>query len=593
MLIQSYRVIKQIGQGGFGKTFLVVDESQSPPILCVIKQWSQDQKEFQLEALRLEELGSHPQIPKLIAYFEQDLCFYLVQEFVDGNNLARIMEEEGAFSEARIWQILDNLLPVLEFIHDRQIIHRDIKPENIIRRHSDGQLILVDFGAAKLVSEIDQYQTGISIGSPQYAAPEQARGKAVFASDLYSLGLTCIHLLTQIPPFDLFDVTNNCWAWRQYLIVGVSVSGSAGVSHHLSRILDKLIQNDVSRRFQSADEVMQAINGQTKLPPKVQTSPWQCLNTITATEIGGVNSIAISPPLEADKFLLASGSDDKTIRLWHLDTKQARTSPIATLHGHSHAVVSVAFSPDGRILATGSDDKTIKLWDINTSQEICTLSGHSRPVKSVSFSPDGEILASGSWDKTIKLWHVKSGKEVCSLKGHQLQVTAVAFSPQSEANSLPLLASASFDRTVRLWEPVSEGAIAVNSSQVTYRNRYTFSDHAWAVLSVAFSPNGKVLATGSDDRTIKLWDVNTGQIINTFSGHSWSVVALAFSSDGEMLISGSCDKTLKLWKVSTGQVIAIAEHSDSISAVAVCPSTQLIASSSKDKTIKLWISPDI
>lgn len=414
LLIQErYRVIKPIGQGGFGKTFLAVDERHSPPVPCVIKQfWPQNKAHsslqqaeelFQQEALRLEELGKHPQIPALIAHFEQEQCLYLVQEFIDGTNLAKVMESEGAFSEAQIWRILNDLLPVLKFIHLRQIIHRDIKPENIIRRHADGCLVLVDFGAAKLVSGIDQYKTGTSIGSPQYVAPEQARGKAVFASDLYSLGLTCIHLLTQIPPFDLFDVANDCWAWQQYLPIGVS--------ERLSQILDKLLQNAVSRRCQSADEVMQAINSQSKTQhpshgnasasaqTKIKIPPWQCLDTLTGNSgrLGGVNSVAISPPVEAYKYtsLLASGSDDKTIRLWNLNTKQA----IATLYGHSHAVQSVAFSPDGQILATGSDDKTIKLWDINTSQEICTLSGHCHAVKSVSFSPDGKTLASASWDK--------------------------------------------------------------------------------------------------------------------------------------------------------------------------------------------------
>lgn len=152
----------------------------------------------------------------------------------------------------RFGNTTEDLLPVLKFIHDRQVIHRDIKPENIIRRNSDGRLVLVDFGAAKLVTGIDQYKTGTSIGSPEYVAPEQARGKAIFASDLYSLGVTCIYLLTQIPPFDLFDVANDCWAWRQYL--------TSGVSDRLSQILDKLLQNAMSRRFQSADQVMQAIN---------------------------------------------------------------------------------------------------------------------------------------------------------------------------------------------------------------------------------------------------------------------------------------------------------------------------------------------
>lgn len=227
---------------------------------CVIKQLSLHNQApealekakilFGQEATRLEELGKHPQIPALLAYFEFEQNLYHVQEFIDGINLAQLLEEQGAFSEAQIWQLLNNLLLVLKFIHNRQIIHRDIKPANIIRRHSDKSLVLVDFGAAKLVTNITQFQTSTSIGSPEFVAPEQAKGKAVFASDLYSLGVTCIYLLTQIPPFDLFDVVNDCWVWRQYL---------TSISESLGEILDRLLQNALSRRFQSADEVMAAI----------------------------------------------------------------------------------------------------------------------------------------------------------------------------------------------------------------------------------------------------------------------------------------------------------------------------------------------
>ncbi|WP_335111229.1 serine/threonine-protein kinase [Nostoc sp.] len=598
LLQERYRLLKQISKGGFCKTFLAVDEGQFPPIPCVVQELSLEYETsitFQQKAQKLEELGKHPQIPALLGYFQQNGHFYLVQEFIAGTNLAQVVEEEGAFNETQIWQLLEDLLPVFQFISDRHIIHRDIKPQNIIRRSpitKKGNLVIVDFTTAKIVTEIDRLTFETSIGSPEYAAPEQAKGKAVFASDLYSLGVTCIYLLTQIPPFDLFDIANDCWVWRDYLTSRISDVWRQDPRHlRLAQILDKLLPNAVNRRFQSADEVMQAMGIKSKIQvaleahqrcdpkSKIPNPPWRCLHTLTGHSgtFSSVNALAISP----DGYTLVSASDDKIVKLWDLKTQKV----LASLLGHSQAVKSVTFSPDGQILATASDDKTIKLWQVETLEEICTLLGHSHAVKSVAFSPDGQILASGSWDKTIKLWDVNTGTEIITITGHQLQVNSVAFSPQGQ-----LLASASYDRTIRLWQiPVLEGSQRELQNRPCYSLLSTLSGHAWAVLTVAFSPDGQILATGSDDNTIKLWEVNTGQLICTLVGHSWSVVAVAFTADGETLLSASCDKTVKLWRVSTAEeIVTLSGHIDSVSAVAVSKVTQLIASGSRDKTIKLW-----
>jgi serine/threonine protein kinase len=205
ILAERYRAIKLIGAGGFGRTLLAEDEYKPSKPRCVIKQfYPQGQNNagkaaelFQQEAVRLEKLGEHPQIPELFAHFEQDNHQYIVQEYIDGQNLAQELVETGTFPEAEIRSLLDDLLPVLEFIHAGEVIHRDIKPENIIRRRTlpnqegaRGGLVLVDFGAAKFATATALAKTGTTIGSAGYSAPEQGFGKAVFASDLYSLGVT-------------------------------------------------------------------------------------------------------------------------------------------------------------------------------------------------------------------------------------------------------------------------------------------------------------------------------------------------------------------------------------------------------------------
>jgi serine/threonine protein kinase len=272
-----YRTIKPIAQGGFGRTFLAFDETKPQTFAqCVIKQSlpqnTPAEKAAQLfhqEAAQLETLGKHPQIPELIAHFEQDGRQYLVQEFIDGKNLAQELEQKGAFTENQIRQILNDLLPVLHFVHKSKVIHRDIKPENIIRRRLSPaplpalensyqpspfqkDIVLVDFGAAKKVTATGLPQTGTIIGSAAYTAPEQLMGKAVFASDIYSLGVTCIHLLTHIPPFDLFDSAEDSWAWRNYL--------KSAVSDDFGRILDTMLQSATNRRYNSASAVIRQLN---------------------------------------------------------------------------------------------------------------------------------------------------------------------------------------------------------------------------------------------------------------------------------------------------------------------------------------------
>ena len=263
VLVDRYRAISLLGQGGFGRTFLAIDELKPSKPRCVVKQFLPEVKGkkalnkaaelFEREAMRLDELGKHKQIPELLAFFNQEDRQYLIQEFIDGNDLAKELAINGVFNQQQIKELLEDLLEVLKFVHDNNVIHRDIKPENIIRRKKDGKLVLVDFGAAKEAIGAETSAVGTIIGSVAYIAPEQAVGKAKFASDLYSLGATCLHLLTNVEPTELFDISEGEWMWRDYL-------QDNEIDYELSHVLDKLVEGATKRRFQSVEEVLQNLS---------------------------------------------------------------------------------------------------------------------------------------------------------------------------------------------------------------------------------------------------------------------------------------------------------------------------------------------
>lgn len=352
LLQERYRAIKPIGEGGFGRTFLGVDSSDPSEPRCVIKQFSPAKfnpnnvkkatQSFQKEADWLKKLGDHAQIPALLTSFAQDNYQYLVQEFIEGENLAEELKQEGPFTETKIGILLHDLLPVLKVIHDAKAIHRDIKPENIIRRATDGKLVLVDWGAAKSVTGTSMINTGTSIGSPAYVAPEQAKGKAVFASDLYSLGVTCIHLMTQVSPFELFNDTEDTWIWRQYL-------NNNSVSDRLGSILDKMLERATNRRYSSADDVLKALSSEedssNTAPPDTESTKKSGLYwTLESLEVYQLQAIYkcifwTTPPTESKQL---------TENLWIFRGIHETASETNECQGRRHLV-----SLDHSLIRTG------------------------------------------------------------------------------------------------------------------------------------------------------------------------------------------------------------------------------------------------
>lgn len=261
-----YQIAKAIGKGGFGITFLARDVSLPGKPVCVIKQLcpkihddaalERAQRRFVREARILGSLGGHAQIPTLINYFEQDGEFFLVQEYVRGHTLSRLVKHKGPWSERAVRQFLQEVLLILDYIHASQVIHRDIKPPNIMRCRETGRLVLLDFGAVKECITLEAKDTShVStthfVGTMGFAPPEQLALRATYATDIYAVGVTCLFLLTGKSPSKMgADPRTGELRWRE--IVSVSPA--------FERLLEGMVSVSLRDRYQTAQEVLKMMS---------------------------------------------------------------------------------------------------------------------------------------------------------------------------------------------------------------------------------------------------------------------------------------------------------------------------------------------
>lgn len=289
LLANRYQIVRTLGEGGFGQTFLAEDTQMPSRRICVIKQlkpvtteagvYQVIQDRFQREAAILEKLGeNHLQIPRLYAYFNDAGQFYLVQEWIEGETLEQLVDRKALFTENSVRKILLDLLPVLEFIHAQGMIHRDIKPENIILRNSNQEPVLIDYGAVRetmgtVFNSRGNPTSSIVIGTPGYMPSEQAAGRPIPSSDLYSLGLTAIYLLTGRSPQLLeTDPQTGEILWQQ---------NASQLSPEFAAILTKMVRSHPRDRYASATQLRAVLESPTSTISSTQIHQ-------ASTEVGTV-----------------------------------------------------------------------------------------------------------------------------------------------------------------------------------------------------------------------------------------------------------------------------------------------------------------
>lgn len=589
MLHQRYRLLQQIGQGGMGAVYAAHD-TQLADRLMAVKEMStsrlkpqevpQAVEQFRQEAHLLASL-QHPNLPVIHEYFQENGRWYLIMSFIEGRTLQAVLDatpgQKLPVNEAvRIGLELCNVLDYLH-THNPQIIFRDLKPLNIMLTPK-GHLYLIDFGIARHFKQNQALDTAYYY-SAGYAPPEQyGRSQTNPRSDIYSLGATIHQLLSGHHPAD------HPFQFAPLQQIDPSLP------EPLTQLIAQMLKMQEQDRPASVAEVKtQLINpspsAATRNIPLPSTVPASTANrpaslslTLAAKPeaievlqtLSGHTMEVLSLALSANGQVLASCSNDHTIKVWNTQTSK----PIsASILGNRITVTSVALSTDGQTLASGDSGTSVRLWNVQNDKlsQIRVLTGHQQAVSSVALSADGLTLASGDYSGEIKLWNAQTGQSLHNFYDSRYSLTSnIALS----ANGLIVAGGK------------SNGKTDLYNAR-TGRHIKAIQSHPNEAVNIALSADGQILATSSHDGTIKLWHIQTDKLLYTLTS---STKCLALSTDGRLLASASYGEgAITLWNTQTGKLIrTLTIPTGSVSSVALSANGLLLASGSSDGTIHVW-----
>ncbi|MBD1860064.1 MULTISPECIES: serine/threonine-protein kinase [Trichocoleus] len=640
IVLNRYKVVKFLGSGAFGKTYLAeeLDVPDKPP--CVIKQlqpqtdnsasFASAKALFNREAEALFRLGKHEQIPQLFDYFEEEGEFYLAEEYVQGETLRAELRNHQAWDEAKGISFLRDTLQVLHYIHEQGIIHRDIKPENIIRRHEDQKLFLIDFGAVKQISLLNQEQPSPTIvHSRGYSPPEQLAGIPQPNSDIYALGMTCVEALAKVKPEALTDL-------RDPKTRELTLPESVRISAEFESILTKMVEIDSRERYQTVSDVMQALQAllnstatdlSVNLNPQLEIesenvdtySPTEIslrkqtgcqLYTLTETSVNTFNSqtetlVTVASQTsdkqeqidrlisKIDRHQLKSNLNPtrKITELSdYLDSTQKQFKPITHIVNYasrrrllclgflafvSIGLISTALLVLGSMNPRSQVSQMPKSTDAPQQIEIekqDELQNHRSEIKLLNFASDDISLISGEENGSIQVYDFKqkSVKRLIQLKS---RIRAAVSNSQQQT-----LAVATEAKAIEIWSLAGKKINQISTEQL--------------IWSLALSQNNQFLAYGELGRVRVVEKPQQNQRLTEkyklFYKSSEPIRSLAFSPDASTLAGGSADGAIKILKFSSNSLLTLNGHLDDISSVAISPDSRTLISNSADNTIRIW-----
>lgn len=635
-----YQIVQLIETGAYGNTYLAKDIHRPGEPLCFVKRLCPEEGNPQFtesarrllakEARILEKLGIHEQIPQLYAYFCENSDFFLIQSFVSGHCFRDEFIPGKPFSEEQVIPVLKSILEILKFIHQRDIIHGDIKPDNFIRRDTDYKLVLIDFiSAQEINSELVQPLSGVRVGTLEYMALEQFQYQPRFNSDLYSLGMMMIQALTGLPTEELPKLHQNRIDYTQIVWRHLTVC-----SLNFAEIIDKMVEDNFYQRYQSAEEVLLDLEklrqGITLTPISRDKNPLETYRQEVEKLASYRGEISVVGRTILDELRLnlglsleeIEGIEDQVLNPYRKYKEKVKRYEDALIQSMKQEYPFLANTRQElkelqRILSLNDDDirwieKRVlpqSLWkkcqsfgeglsqkyfstqrvflQENFSKIWLNSSPDHSPLISPKLTPQKWMLLNRYiWVIFVLIFLGILGLIYQDLKRKYEEKILVFFRERNYQDCLNFSQTPSFFNQL----PEIENLRKRCQDGLRWKNVESrdLGQLSQGIGAISFHPQGSILATGSQEGIINLWEINTRTIQKTLEGDGSIIWSLIFNSQGTQLIAGTQDWRILIWDLEEGNLIRTLEHQSTIWGLALSADGKILVSGSGDKTVKVW-----